>query len=158
MKPRIDDLDREIFECLQEDARMHASEIARRLGHITARAVRNRLDRLVKEGFIAITAGAVAERLGFPISADIYIDVEPGKIEQVAQSLKNLDEVFYVALTTGDTDISASAVALSMGALQDFISKDLHTIPGVTKTKTYVLTKILKQSCDWSFPEELPKV
>ncbi|RLD09817.1 MAG: Lrp/AsnC family transcriptional regulator [Chloroflexota bacterium] len=158
MKAKIDDLDREIFECLREDARMHASEIARRLGHITARAVRNRLDRLVKEGFIAITAGAVPERLGFPISADIYIDVEPGKIEQVAQKLEELDEVFYVALTTGDTDISASVVAVSMGALQDFISKKMHTIPGVTKTKTYVLTKILKQSCDWAFPEKLPKV
>ena len=158
MKPKIDNLDREIFECLREDARMHASEIARRLGNITARAVRNRLDRLIKEGFIAITAGAVAERLGFPISADIYVDVEPGKIEQVAQKLEELDEVFYVALTTGDTDISASAVAVSMGALQEFISTELHTIPGVTKTKTYVLTKILKQSCDWAFPEKLPKV
>ncbi|MBT3388996.1 MAG: Lrp/AsnC family transcriptional regulator [Chloroflexi bacterium] len=158
MKPRIDDLDREIFDCLREDARMPASEIARRLGHITARAVRNRIDRLVEEGFIAITAGAVPERLGFPISADIYIDVEPGEIEHVANKMAELDEVFYVAMTTGDTDISASTVAVSMGALQEFISTKLHTIPGVTKTKTYVLTKILKQSCDWAFPEKLPKV
>ena len=158
MNPRIDDLDREIFDCLREDARMPASEIARRLGHITARAVRNRIDRLVEEGFIAITAGAVPERLGFPISADIYIDVEPGEIEHVANKMAELDEVFYVAMTTGDTDISASTVAISMGALQEFISTKLHTIPGVTKTKTYVLTKILKQSCDWAFPEKLPKV
>ncbi len=158
MKPRIDDLDREIFDCLREDARMPASEIARLLGHITARAVRNRIDRLVDEGFIAITAGAVPERLGFPISADIYIDVEPGEIEHVANKLAELDDVFYVAMTTGDTDISASTVAVSMGALQEFISTKLHTIPGVTKTKTYVLTKILKQSCDWAFPEKLPKV
>ena len=158
MKPRIDDLDREICDCLREDARMPASEIARRLGHITARAVRNRIDRLVEEGFIAITAGAVPERLGFPISADIYIDVEPGEIEHVANKMAELDEVFYVAMTTGDTDISASTVAVSMGALQEFISTKLHTIPGVTKTKTYVLTKILKQSCDWAFPEKLPKV
>jgi Lrp/AsnC family transcriptional regulator for asnA, asnC and gidA len=158
MQPKIDDLDREIFECLREDARMPASEIARRLGHITARAVRNRIDRLVEEGFISITAGAVPERLGFPISADIYIDVEPGEIEHVANKMAELDEVFYVAMTTGDTDISASTVAVSMGALQEFISTKLHTIHGVTKTKTYVLTKILKQSCDWPFPEELPKV
>ncbi len=158
MKPRIDDLDREIFDCLREDARMPASEIARRLGHITARAVRKRIERLVDEGFIAITAGAVPERLGFPISADIYIDVEPGEIEHVANKLAELDDVFYVAMTTGDTDISASTVAFGMGALQEFISTKLHTIPGVTKTKTYVLTKILKQSCDWPFPDELPKV
>ena len=84
--------------------------------------------------------------------------MEPGRVEQVAQSLKSLDEVFYVALTTGDTDISTSVVAASMGALQDFITDKLHSIPGVTRTKVYVLTKILKQSCDWPFPEKLPKV
>ena len=158
MKPRVDDTDREILDCLREDARMHSSEIARRLGNMTARAVRNRLDRLIKEGFIAIKAAAVPNRLGYPISADIYVDVEPGMIEQVAQKLKNLDKIIYVAMTTGDTDISTSAVAVSMADLQEFTTNKLHTIPGVTRTKTYVLTRTLKQSCDWSFPENLPKV
>ncbi len=158
MKPRVDDTDREILDCLREDARMHSSEIARRLGNMTARAVRNRLDRLIKEGFIAIKAAAVPNRLGYPISADIYVDVVPGMIEKVAQNLKNLDEIIYVAMTTGDTDISTSAVAVSMADLQEFTTNKLHTIPGVTRTKTYVLTRTLKQSCDWSFPENLPKV
>jgi Lrp/AsnC family transcriptional regulator for asnA, asnC and gidA len=154
MKSRIDGTDREILECLREDARMHSSEIARRLGNMTARAVRNRLDRLIKEGFIAITAGAIPERLGFAISADIAVDVEPGTILQVAQCLVNLDQVNYVAMTTGDSDISVSVVAISMGDLQTFITDKLHTIPGVRKTKTQVLTKVLKQSCDWPFPEK----
>ena len=157
MNKYIDDIDRAILDCLREDARMKSTEIARRLGSMTARAIRNRLDRLRDEGIIAITAAAVPEKLGFPISADIYVDVELGHIERVAQSLQDLDEVFYVALTTGDTDISASVVAESMGALQDFITNKLHTIPGVIRTKTYVLTKILKQSCDWPFPKELPR-
>ena len=153
----IDEIDRAILECLQEDARMPCSEISRRLGNMTARAIRNRLERLVSEGFIAIKAGAVAQRLGYPISADIYMDVEPGKVEEVSKRLTELDEVFYVALTTGDTDISTSVFAEDMGSLQAFITDSLHTIPGVRKTKTYVLTKILKQSCDWPFPKELPR-
>ena len=158
MNKYIDDIDRAILDCLRENARMKSTEIARRLGNMTARAIRNRLDRLRKEGLIAITASAVPERLGFPISADIYVNVELGHIEQVAISLRNLDEVYYVAFTTGDSDISTSVVAGSMGGLQDFITNKLHTIPGVIKTKTYVLTKILKQSCDWPFPEELPSI
>jgi DNA-binding Lrp family transcriptional regulator len=63
-----------------------------------------------------------------------------------------------VALSTGDTDVSASVVVVSMGALQTFISEKLHTIPGVRKTRTYVLTRVLKQSCDWPFPEKLPEL
>jgi len=158
MKPRIDDIDRAILDCLREDARTQCSEIARRLGYITARAVRNWLAKLVDEGLIAIKAGAVPEKLGYAISADIAIDVEPGMTQLVAQSLVDFDEVFCVALSTGDTDISASVVVVSMGDLQTFVSDKLHSIPGVRKTRTYVLTKLLKQSCDWPFPEKLPEL
>ena len=136
----------------------HGSEIARQLGYMTPRAVRNRLHRLREESFIAITAGAIPERLGFAISADIAVDVEPGMTEQVAQSLAKLDQVYYVAMTTGDSDISTSVVAASMGDLQTFITDKLHSIPGVRKTRTNVLTQVLKQSCDWPFPENLPQV
>ncbi len=94
---------------------MQSSEIARRLGYMTSRAVRNRLQKLRNEGYVAITAGAVPEKLGFAISADIAIDVEPGMTQLVAQSLVELDEVYYVALTTGDTDVSASVVVVNMG-------------------------------------------
>jgi Lrp/AsnC family transcriptional regulator for asnA, asnC and gidA len=156
MPSRIDEIDRAILKCLQEDARMHASEIARRLGNMTARAVRNRLDRLVSSRYIAINACAVPERLGLPISADIAMDVEPGMIEAVANHLAALEETNYVAMTTGDTDISVSVVAATMADLQNIINTKLHPIPGVRKTRTYVLTNILKQSCNWPFPEELP--
>ena len=156
MTSKIDAVDRAILNCLLEDARMPSSEISRRLGNMTARAVRNRLDRLVNEGYISINACAISERLGLPISADIAMDVEPGMIEQVAQRLVDLQETNYVAMTTGDTDISVSIVAATMGDLQAIISKKLHTIPGVRKTRTYVLTNILKISCNWPFPEDLP--
>jgi Lrp/AsnC family transcriptional regulator for asnA, asnC and gidA len=157
MKQRIDNVDRQILECLREDARMHSSEISRRLGNMTARAVRNRLDRLVKEGFIAITAGAVPERLGYVISADIYVEVEPGRIGHVSDRLCSLDEIIYVALSLGETDISVTVVAENMDSLQAFITDKLHPIPGVRKTRTFVLTRVLKQSYDWPFPEELPE-
>lgn len=156
MTSKIDAVDRAILNCLIDDARMPSSEISRRLGNMTARAVRNRLDRLVNEGYISINACAISERLGLPISADIAMDVEPGMIEQVAQRLVDLQETNYVAMTTGDTDISVSIVAATMGDLQAIISKKLHTIPGVRKTRTYVLTNILKISCNWPFPEDLP--
>ena len=137
---------------------MQCSEISRRLGYITARGVRKRLARLVDEGTISITAGAIPEKIGFPIISDIAIDVEPGMTQGVAQKLVELDEVYYVALSTGDTDISASVAVANMGDLQSFVSEKLHSIPGVRKTRTYVITRVLKHSCDWPFPENLPEL
>lgn len=158
MKPSIDAVDRAILDCLREDARMPCSEIARRLGYMTARAVRNRLAKLINEGFIAVTAGAIPEKLGYPISADIAVDVEPGKTQFVAQRLVELDEINYVALTTGDSDVSTSVVVASTDDLQTFINEKLHAIPGVRKTRTQLLTRVLKQSCAWRFPEKLPEL
>lgn len=158
MKTKIDDLDRAIHTCLREDARMSSSEIARQLGYVSARAVRNRIDRLVGRGFIAINAAAVPERLGFPINADIFIEAEPGKIQEVADQLCSLEQVSYVALSTGETDISASVIAIDMHDLQTFITEKLHTISGVRKTRSYVLTKVLKQTCDLPLPTKLPEV
>ena len=154
MNHSIDTTDREILDCLRIDARMSCSEISRRLGNMTARSVRNRLDRLLEKGFISINACAVAEQIGLPISADIAMDVEPGMIEQVAKQLVALEETNYVAMTTGDNDISVSIVAATLGDLQDIISNKLHTIPGVRKTRTSMLTKILKVSCNWPFPKK----
>ena len=156
MPSKIDDVDRGILDCLRVDARMKSTEIAKRLGNMTPRAIRNRLDRLVAEGYISLGACAIPENLGLPISADIAMDVEPGMVEEVARELVKMEETNYVAMSTGDTDISVSLVAASMGDLQDIINHKLHSIPGVRKTRTYILTKILKLSCNWPFPKDLP--
>ena len=146
MKAKIDSIDRAILNYLREDARMKSSEIARRLGNMTARAIRNRLDRLINNGYIALNACAVPTRLGLPISADIAMDVEPGMVEEVANCLVALEETNYVAMTTGDTDISVSVVAETLADLQTIINTKLHTIPGVRKTRTFVLTNILNKA------------
>jgi DNA-binding Lrp family transcriptional regulator len=155
MKPQVDDVDRAILECLREDARMPCAEIARRLGYISGRAVRKRLKRLLEKGTIAISAGAMPESLGMVIRADVLISVEPGKVTQVADSLCRLDEVNYLALSTGDCDISAALVAKDLDSLQTFVTQSVHSIPGVQRVTIYVLTKVLKESYDWSLPKEL---
>ena len=50
----IDKTDRQIVEILMEDGRMPAAEIARRIGEITERVVRYRIDRMVADKVIQI--------------------------------------------------------------------------------------------------------
>jgi Lrp/AsnC family transcriptional regulator for asnA, asnC and gidA len=155
MKPKVDELDGAILGFLQEDARMPCSEMARRLGYVTARTVRNRLSRLIDKQIIVLSAGAVPESLGLVIAADVYIDVEAGKVTEVADALCELPEVYYVALVTGESDISAAVVATDVDSLQTLITQTIHPIPGVRKTRVYLLTRMLKRSYDWPIPEEL---
>lgn len=153
MKPKVDNVDRAILKLLQEDARMSSSEIARRLGYVSRRTVRNRMKRLRDKDIIALSAGAVPGSLGYAISADIYIDVDAGKVMEVADALCKLPEVYYVALISGESDISAASVATDVDSLQTFITETIHSIPGIRKTRVYLLTRILKHSYDWPFPE-----
>jgi Lrp/AsnC family transcriptional regulator for asnA, asnC and gidA len=154
MKAKVDSLDRAILKLLQEDVRMSCSEMARRLGYVSARTVRNRIRRLLDKDIIALSAGAVPESLGYVLAADIYIDVETGKVMEVADTLCKLPEVYYVALISGESDISAACVATDVDALQTFITETIHSLPGVRKTRVYLLTRTLKQSYGWPFPEE----
>ena len=154
MKPKVDNVDRAILRLLQEDARMSSSEISRRLGYVTRRTVRNRIKRLRDKNIIVLSAGAVPETLGFPLSADIYIDVEAGQVTEVADALCQLPEVYYVALISGESDLSAACVASDVDSLQTYITDTIHSIPGIRKTRVYILTRILKRSYDWPFPEE----
>jgi Lrp/AsnC family transcriptional regulator for asnA, asnC and gidA len=156
MKSKVDELDRSILRFLHEDARMSSAEIARRIGDVPARTVRSRLGKLVDQGLIRISAGAVPEALGFGIRADIVIDVKPGQMDTVAERLCELDQVSYVALSTGDFDISAAFVATDVNALRTFVSEIVHSIPGINRTRVNVLTKVFKRSSDLPFPEQLP--
>jgi Lrp/AsnC family transcriptional regulator for asnA, asnC and gidA len=156
MRPRVDDLDRDILKCLIEDARMPAAEMARRIGDVPPRTVRSRLAGLLDSGLVSIHAGAVPEALGYGIRADIVIDVDPGKMNDVAARLCQLDQVCYVALSTGDFDLSAAFVTTDIESFRTFVTETIHKIPGIARTRVNVLTKVFKRSCDWPFPDQLP--
>lgn len=149
----IDALDRSIIRLLQEDSRMPSAEIARRLG-VAERTVRARINRLVEDGIVKLVAIVNPSALGYDVTADIFLEVEPGRLEEVAQQLVAMEEVAYVGLTTGERDISIQVFVPSVDALYRFITEKLQRIPGVIGTTTYVVPRVLKWMHTWSLPSE----
>ena len=76
----IDKLDVKIVNLLLEDGRMPASEIARCLEDISERAVRYRIDRMVEEGVIRVSAIVSPQAFGLTTYADVWLEVESDKI------------------------------------------------------------------------------
>ncbi len=151
----IDHIDRAIITCLQEDSRRPSAEIARKLG-IAERTVRARIDRLVQDGVVHLAAIVNPRAVGYEITADVFLEVELGKVQRVADEVSQVDEVCYVGLTTGDRDISLQVHAPSIDALYDFVSERLNRIPGVLRSKTFVIPRVSKQLPDWRLPRNLP--
>ena len=52
----LDAIDRRIVSLLIEDGRMSSAEMTRRIGHVSERTVRYRVDRLINSGVIRVGA------------------------------------------------------------------------------------------------------
>ncbi len=136
---KIDKIDWKIVNLLMEDGRMPAAEIARRIGGISERVVRYRIDRLVKEEMILISAIPHPQAFGFNVSADVFIEVEPGSIREVAEILAQHECVSYVACSIGERDVSVQVLAHDNAELYDFATQVIGQLPGVRKTTTYIV-------------------
>jgi len=149
---KIDKNDLEIVSLLMEDGRMPASEIARRIGDISERVVRYRIERLVEEGIISISAIPKPRKLGYSVIADVLIQVEPGLIIEVAEKFRELECVSYVACATGETDVSIQVVARDNAEVYRFVTEVIGKTPGVRKTTTSIVPLVLKDVYQWRIP------
>lgn len=152
---KIDKIDLEIVNLLMEDGRMSSAEIARRLGGISERVVRYRIDRLVNEKIISISAIPKPLALGYSVVADVFIDVEPGLIDEVANKLKDYECVSYVACAIGQTNVSAQVVAHNTGEIYRFVTEVIGKIPGVHKTTTSIVPLVMKDVYQWHIPSSI---
>jgi Lrp/AsnC family transcriptional regulator for asnA, asnC and gidA len=145
----LDKIDWDIIALLNEDGRMSSAEIARRLGDIPARTVSHRVDGLIERGVIFIKAIVDPVVVGYPVLADVFIDVEPGRVREVAEKVAELPQVSYVACATGECDVSISVRVRDNEELFDFVAEKLGKIPGVRRTQTHLLPVKLKDIYTW---------
>jgi len=152
---KIDKTDFEIVNLLMEDGRMPAAEIARRIGGISERVVRYRIQRLVEEKLILISAVPQPKALGFNVIADVFVEVESALINEVATALAQMECVSYVAFSIGERDVSVQVVARDNDEVYAFSTQVIGKMPGVRKTTTSIVPIKLKDVYEWRIPESL---
>ena len=152
---KIDRTDWEIITLLNEDGRMPSAEIARRMGNVSARTVTNRIEALTGKGIINIRAIVNPEKVGYGVMADVFIEVEPGRVREVAEGAAGFPQVSYVACATGDTDVSISVRVRNIEELFNFTTEKLGKIPGVRRTQSYLLPLKIKDLDTWLPPNVL---
>ena len=145
--------DRKIVDLLLEDGRMPASEIARRVGGgISERVVRYRIERLVQEKVIRLTAVVNPKSLGYPIVADVWLECESDSILEIAEKLSGYEMISYIACSIGETDVSIQIIARDTSEVYAFVTGVIGKIPGVRKTTTYIVPLVLKDVYQWRIP------
>jgi Lrp/AsnC family transcriptional regulator, regulator for asnA, asnC and gidA len=151
----LDAIDRRILALLVEDGRIPAAEMARRVGDVSERSVRYRIDRLQRLGVVRVTAIVNPLPLGYTTIGDVIIDVAPGSLQDVAAQLVDLDQVSYVAGSVGDGDLAVQVYARDPEELVRLVNETIGAIPGVTRARTNIVAWKLKEICDWHVPAEV---
>ena len=104
--------------------------MTRRIGHVSERAVRYRIERLVRAGVIKVTAIVNPQAVGYRVTGDVIIEVAPGMLQTVAEQLCGLDNISYVAGSVGDGDLSAQVYARDTEDLLRFVDEVIGKVQG----------------------------
>lgn len=151
MPPRkinYDEFDYQIIHLLHTDARLSAAEIARRTGS-NERTVRKRIDRLVEDGAVRLTAILDPGAFGYQIAVDIFIEADPFQEDEIVRRLIAMPEITYVALGQETSEISIEARFKDNQGLREFIGRTLPDIPGVTVSRYAMVPRILRNIDEW---------
>lgn len=147
----LDELDHKIILALQEDGRQNNQEIARQLG-ISPSTVRRRIEQMVADGVIKISAVPNPWKVGYETMALIGMGVQLDKLDYVARTLARNPDVHYLAVTAGRFDIMVWVQFRSWKELSEFAKVTLASVPGITHTETFIIYSFRKQTFGWVLP------
>lgn len=140
----MDKKDKKIIEILSEDSRTPYTEIAKRL-RLSESTIRKRIKALEKERVIQkYTIVVNPAMVGYNTVAIVGLDVEPSKFLTVASKMAELEEVKYVATSTGDHMIMFEIWTRDGKELTRIISEKIGKIEGINRICPSIILEKLK--------------
>ena len=149
MKFELDETDLDILELLEENGRRPNVEIARALG-IAESTVRKRVDRMQQAGVFRTVIVPDFSVIGLEGHIIIGVHTELGKAVEIAEQLVALEEVRFVALSTGAFDLIVEVYLPSISDFLGFIEDELSQIPGIKGVDTSTILRQPKSRYNWT--------
>lgn len=142
-------MDEAILRILQEEGRISNVELASRV-NLSPPAVHARLKRLEQRGVIRqYTAVLDRELIGYDMMCFISVTLQLHQLEQVddfRQRMLELPQVLECHHVTGDHDYLIKVVVRNRKDLEQFLMKDITSIPGVARIQTSLVLSEIKST------------
>jgi len=148
---QIDEIDRQIIHILQEDGRASNVEVARQIG-VTEGTIRKRLERLLENDIVRVTALLDPPKIGYAIHTFIGLKVDLSALDSIVERLNSMPEVRCINLVTGEFDLIIQALFPDNSDLLRFLANDLGSIEGIRSTSTNHIMQVVKSACGWKIP------
>ncbi len=135
--PQLDDLDMALIRELQIDGRQSIIGLASKTG-ASRPTVRKRLDRLLRQNTIRVTAVPGDAVMAHRTSAYIGLNVRPHRVKAVAERLVALRNAYIVSICAGRYDILVWAAFRDTSRLSDFVMHRLNKDPDILRSEVMV--------------------
>ncbi|MDT0681620.1 Lrp/AsnC family transcriptional regulator [Roseicyclus sp. F158] len=140
----MDRLDLALLAALEDNARLSYAELAEREG-LSKTPVWKRIKAMEEAGVIEGYAARLSSRaLGFEILALVELSLAPEDAEAFEVAVRRLPAIYHCVATTGEADYILQVLARDMDDLDRLIRKQIVRLPGVRRTKTSVVTRVVK--------------
>ena len=139
---QLDEVDKQIIQALQENGRVSYKTIARQLG-VSDGTVRFRTERMIRQGFLEISARVDPLYFESSIAAQVGVNLEKRANREIMEAIADLNGVQSVVNVTGRYDLIIEVCAESRDALRRFLVEGLSTIPGITSSESFVFLEAI---------------
>ncbi|MBB4979903.1 DNA-binding Lrp family transcriptional regulator [Streptomyces sp. SFB5A] len=138
----LTDADRRLLGALRADARAGYADLAAATGSTPATVAR-RLTALRARGALFFDIDIEPAVLGVTVSALLWMQVAPSRLDEVATALAGHDELALVAATTGPTNLVAHALCQDAEALHHYLTRRV-ALDAITRIETAPVLRTYK--------------
>lgn len=141
----IDEIDTNILNIVQQDARISNAEIARQIG-LAPSGTLERIKKLEEKGIIRGYAAEIdASEVGFGLTAFISVKIREC-CSETDKLLSEIPEVLEVHDIAGEYSYMLKVRVKDTKALSNLLRKELSNVPNVVSTKTTVVLQTIKET------------
>ncbi len=138
-------VDTALITALTEDGRATYTDLAHRAG-TTALTARRRLDALVRGLVVRLATEVDLALLGIHAEALLWISVQPGALQETAQTLSTHPQVRFTAATTGPANLLITLAATDLDALYTFLTTTIGALSQIVAVEITPLLATAKRT------------
>lgn len=151
----IDNLDLQIIQELQQDARQSYFSLGQKL-NASEGTIRNRVNLEIKKEVITLKAVINPPKLGFSFSCVMGLEIAIDKLSEAEGRLAESPNVYFLSGCTGTFDLIAILIFRNTLEFDKFARETIARLPGIRRSQTFVNIRTVKSP--WSHDVNITKL
>lgn len=144
----LNDVDKKIIIELQKDGRKSFSDLSKKFD-ISISTLRRRVNKMIEDGVITITAVPDPEKIGYSIMALIVYNINRKSLQKTVNQICSFKYNHLVGMTSGRWDVASWSLFKNNDELKDYLINDIAAMDGMISTETLLVLKYAKRTFGW---------